>query len=368
MPVLAGMLDLLVSMIGWRALEDSIVRHLRRLRTFRRRDGLPPPCRGGSTDGSATISTTAQTRRRLDRMIAFLRRFGPIAVDSADDERVLRFWEEVGLDPDVALEFRTWSGVARSFLSLRAGLRLAADRMALESSRPILVDRESGGVDPAEVDAVLETLDEREGGAEILLAVSREALKVMNKSEAALTAPVIEAGADGLALPMTVLRAEVFGAWQRQFSEALRRGGQPTRIADLLSTGPARSVSDTREAWGQALAHLERCRLALAHILLCAREPAAFEIMMQQFGNIDWSVLRREPALVGNGAPILDAEEGLHAIPTATALFGALRAAATRDPVLSEAIARLRASASKDQPPWLLHGGSGESERCRRRD
>ena len=338
MPVLAGMLDLLVSMIGWRALEDSI------------RPALEAPADVPEAGRSAAALSrrvygwlgdhlpTAQTRRRLDRMIAFLRRFGPIVVDSADDERVLRFWEEVGLDPDVALEFRTWSGVARSFLSLRAGLRLAADRMALESSRPILVDRESGGVDPAEVDAVLETLDEREGGAEILLAVSREALKVMNKSEAALTAPVIEAGADGLALPMTVLRAEVFGAWQRQFSEALRRGGQPTRIADLLSTGPARSVSDTREAWGQALAHLERCRLALAHILLCAREPAAFEIMMQQFGNIDWSVLRREPALVGNGAPILDAEEGLHAIPTATALFGALRAAATRDPVLSEAI------------------------------
>ena len=182
-------------------------------------------------------------------------------MERLDDEQVLRFWEEVGLDRDTALEFRTWSGVAQSFLSLRAGLRIATDRMALEDSRPILVDRADGGVDPAEIDAVLETLDETGSVLDALLTASGESLKILNKTEAALTGPVIETGPDGMALPMTLLRLEVFGAWQRQFSEALRRGQDLDRIGALLDAGPPRSAAMVCESWSAVLVHLERSRL-----------------------------------------------------------------------------------------------------------
>ncbi len=247
---------------------------------------------------------TVQEQRKLRHMVDYMERscgaaFGSEAID---DERVLSFWcDESAATHSYGTDFKLFGTVVRGFVLFRKLLGLGAARVALDRAGTLGSDWERGEIDvgsfdpeafelafsdsddPEDADApphlrswvigrVVDQIDDDEGP---LVRLSEEPLariKFLNNTERRELASVIESGEQSTAMPLSILRAEVFDPLQRKVSRAPQG-----RRQDLIAGLPERSYSDFRRRLGDLLEHVRRISAASAFVIASARERAQKE-------------------------------------------------------------------------------------------
>ncbi|MEM1345399.1 MAG: hypothetical protein AAGI34_12575 [Pseudomonadota bacterium] len=175
-----------------------------------------------------------------------------------DDEAVLGFWEtqaETG-----ASEMRLYRTVHRAFIALILALRHGRDWHALhEGLRDFDALPVESALDPAAV------AGEAAGSAlDALAEPPLDTVKFLNKREREALELVDLYWRQTGELALSVLRSAVMGRHQSALTTA-RQFGRP--LAPLLSLAEAPGYGAQIEEWQSLAKHLERMRLASAHVL-----------------------------------------------------------------------------------------------------
>ena len=280
MASLAAMMELLVSVLGYRALVAAL-------------DPLAAPAlRRGAVSGAARSLArrlyawladhlpAAQAQRKFRAMTLFLEEtHGPdFTEEDVDDETVLRFWLRHAVPPGdggndargVATAPGDFRGFRTTFLAFVALLRVLEAGAALgrfERKVPIGPDGRSGEIDPAAGRQDLHGTAEDTDPLARLQEAPADAVKVLNCREIALlTLPVGESAAVRR-LPRSWLRAECFGPVQNRLSQALRRRAGAAELAALATTAPDPDYRGRIEALEKTAGHLARAARASLYVL-----------------------------------------------------------------------------------------------------
>ena len=272
MPMLAALMEFLVSFLGYRAVADaalrlgaedvsrqtvsSVAKDLARRLYAALRDHLP----------------TAQAQRKFRAITEFLQQEAGdgFAAHDIDDKAVLNFWL-ASASNDRAADFRGFRTTMLAFLRLR---RLLLDSEGLQAmARPLAIgsDSDAGEVEFS-ADAVLPSLPD-DDPLERLQEQPAASVKAYNKRElAALELPLTET--TGIAaLPLSYLRTEIFGSLQNRLTQALRR--DPGDVAALIAAGPNASYPDCVAALAGLAQHTRQVMHATLYVLRRQREDSA---------------------------------------------------------------------------------------------
>ncbi len=237
-------------------------------------------------------SVHAQRKFRL--LMSFLgnRQGGGVGPEDLDDQAVLDFWVFASTSADTNVDFRTFKTVFQGFIRLRDALAAAREQAAIKAAVPLGPDREHGEIDPAEIDTALDQIETRRAPFEQLRTPPASAVKFLNKRETAAIEIIVEAGEAALAMPLSVMRAEIFGAVQARITQSLRNRaalpptGTSTAPTPVANHGIpsyrdyARRIDETRD-------HLEDILLASFHVLASARHSAAITVLLGLAPEID---------------------------------------------------------------------------------
>ncbi|MDJ0943121.1 MAG: hypothetical protein QNJ30_06635 [Kiloniellales bacterium] len=287
MPLLSALMEFLVTVLGYRALDDALQVMLEQ-----------GPTAAAVSDTAKHLSRalygflnahlpSAQTQRNFNRLTDYLvrRHDGDFDETAIDDEAILGFWlaESAAETPD----FRTFLSVFRSFVRLRQALILARDRQALAHPRAIGPDREAGEIDPAELQIAVEALAETEDCLTRLRETAARRIKFLTKTEAAELEGLVEHGSVSRTLALSLLRSEVFGAVQTRISQALRRRTPVEALRGVIDGSPAMDYESRRVRLAELRRHVERVLLATVHVLLRARRWEALTIAVALRPDID---------------------------------------------------------------------------------
>ncbi len=286
MPYLAAVMEFLVSALGYATLEAAL--HSR------------PATMASRSQAASAITREVyaflkphlppvHAQRKFRLLMAFLeRRFGGgVGPEDLDDQAVLDFWIFASTSTETNVDFRTFKTVFQGFIRLRDALAAARDHAAIKAAASLGADRDHGEIDPAELDAALDHIEARRAPLEQLLSPPANAVKVLNKRETAAIEIIIEAGEAALALPLSVMRTEIFGAHQARITQSLRNGALRNR-ATVPPTGPsiptyrdhARRIDEVRD-------HIEDVLYASFHVLASARHPGAIAVLLGLAPEID---------------------------------------------------------------------------------
>jgi hypothetical protein len=164
-------------------------------------------------------------------------------------------------------------------IAVRDALTVATTHGAIADARTIGGDRSAGEIDPDAVDAALEAIHERRAPLDVLLSPPANAVKFLKRTEAGAIAPIVGAGEAAFALPLSILRLQLFGAVQTRISQALRRGDR-AMVARLIDGGDSPGYARRAHGLGRLHDHLEHVLLASFHCLLRARHEEAITVML----------------------------------------------------------------------------------------
>ncbi|MDX1483427.1 MAG: hypothetical protein R3229_03000 [Alphaproteobacteria bacterium] len=290
MPFLAAMLDLLVAAIGFSAVDDAM------------RDALEaPPSRASVTRAANRITRdlyaylkdrlpTAQAQRKFRALMDFLRqRHGTETVtpEKVDDEMVLDFWCAAASDQDAGGDWKTYRTVFRSCVHLRDALGVAADQAAVDSTMPLDPERDAGSISPGQVMAACAAADRRIQALETLRSAPADAIKFLTKREMARLSLIVACGDHAAALPLSILRAEVFGAAQARIIQALRRGAAAGDALGKSLDGGAETYASFLDGLVRAAEQGNAALHAAYHVLAKARHGDAISLMLALRPQID---------------------------------------------------------------------------------
>ncbi len=290
MPFLSAMLDFLVAALGYGAVDDAL------------RDALGPRLSRATLARAANRITrslyaylkprlpTAQAQRKYRSLMAFLlarTKKGTVRPEDLDDDDAFDFWQAESVKADGAGDWKTFRTVFRAFVHLREALRAAADHEALACPLPIDPERDAGGVDPGQVMAACAAFARRKDPLEVLGSAPAKAIKFLNRRETDGISLIMDSGDAALAMPLSLLRAEVFGAVQAGISQCLRRGDDG-RAAVARSCDPDdESYCGRVEMLDETLAHMEKALHAAYHVLAKARHGDAIALLLGLNPNMD---------------------------------------------------------------------------------
>ncbi|MDH3242218.1 MAG: hypothetical protein OEO83_16315 [Alphaproteobacteria bacterium] len=288
MPLLAAMLDFLVSALGYREVDEAV------------RSAVKPPASQAALKRAANRITralyaflkprlpAAQAQRKYRALMSFLSdRAGdaPVGKDAIDDDAVFEFWRDHGTDAQG--DWKTYRTAVKAFLHLRDALGAAADREAMAGALPLDPARDGEAEASDLVLAACAAVDRRAEAIDCLRAPPAAAVKFLTKREAEGIALILGAGPHARALRLSVLRAAIFGAMQASISQTLRQGKQGVAaVNDACARG-----GDSYETHFAALAglrdHLERVLAAAYHVLAQARDGQAISILLALDPGLD---------------------------------------------------------------------------------
>lgn len=338
MAFLSALVEFAVTLLGWRAV-DGVLRGWLDDRFALRAAG--PHANALSRllyDHLKEHLPTVQALRGYRRLTRFLLATrGPgFGIDDLDDDAVLAFWCD-GADPEVT-PARTFRGAVEQVARLRSAMRAGLERRAVDAATPIGSDRSAGEVDPDHVLAVLEAHDAAGDPLRRLAEPPASAVKFLTGRETADLDLIAELGPHGPALPLSVLRAETFGAAQGRLTQAIRRHAGAAELTALAGLSGCESYDGRIGRWERLDRQLGRVGLAaLAALLEAGRAEAAVELLVLA-PETDLSWLRDQAAGSGDrrvvafamrpGAPLLAglADPALSGGPAA-AVIAAARAA-----------------------------------------
>ena len=278
MPFLSALLDFLVALASYRAIDVAIREMLAEPSTIQAVQRAANRITSLINRDLADELESAQTSSKFQAMIDLL------APDEGselalDDTAVLGFWSERSADEDG--DYRTFVAVFDLFVAFLRALEAAEARRSIDGAAPI-VDREGAEVDLGSVDEMLgraagDDADEETRLADLVGAwrsplglldeepASR--VKFLNRREREALERLVDAGPEAIDLPLSVLRAEVFGLVQARLTQALRRGAGREERAALMRPAQGESYEDWRQRWSKLRAHIERMQKAALHVL-----------------------------------------------------------------------------------------------------
>ena len=238
---------------------------------------------------------TAQNQRKFRRVIDFMEgRFGEeFGADAVDDTVVFEFWlaESVTGTSD-GVDFKTFVTAFKTLVRFRQALECAADYRALDNPQVIGFDREAGEIDP---DAVYGAVDTIDGYRSPLLELDEPpaaSIKFLNRRETAALTLMFECGDAAYALPLSIMRSEVFGKGQAQITQALRRKVTPAEMTGLVSDCAPETYAERKDDLSAIAAHVDRTLLASLHALARNRSPETISLVMALRPKTDFTVLR----------------------------------------------------------------------------
>lgn len=287
-PFLAALLDFCVTALGFEAVDGDIAAFLAGPRGREEAQALANALSRRLYEFLKQHLPSQQYERKFGVICGFLAERsgrGPSA-ECIDDRTVLAFWEHRCAQRSDGGDFRGFRTVAMDCFRLRTALKEAAVRRAVESAAPIGPSRDRGEVDPEQVREALEVVDSGRAVLSELSSPPADRLKSVNKRETARLELVLEAGEAAGILPLTILRAEIFGAHQARIIQALRRRSGHAgadMVARLIDTPPEESYALAVASYGAIAAHLRKTRKALMYILFRNRRPEALTIAVSLF-------------------------------------------------------------------------------------
>ncbi len=290
MAYLSALMEFLIAALGYEQLD----------RSFRGDGGLPTTKSSMSQAANATARElyeflnahlpTAHAQRKYHHLMSFLRGrhgnrvFGP---EDLDDGAVLEFWLVASASPDSGTDFRKFVSVFGAFVRLRMSLAAGRDRAALLTPLSLGADRAAGEVDPSDVNAAIAQVESRRMPFDVLGAAPANAIRFFNKREIAVAELVVEGGDAALAMPLSVMRAQLFGAVQARITQALRRGEKMPAAASQAGGGYSENALKIRGLED----HVERVLLASFHILASARHRQAVAVLLGMRPDMDLTPL-----------------------------------------------------------------------------
>ncbi len=296
MPLLSALMEFMVTAIGYRDLDVALQDMLDLGPT---KDAVSRTAKRLSRSLYGYLSAhlpSVQNQRKFSRLTGFLanRQGGDFDETAIDDEAILAFWlsESAEQTPE-ASNCRTFLSVFRGFAHLRRALSTARDLKALRHPRAIGPDVEAGEIDPADVLTAVEASDEGDDSLTRLDEPSARRVKFLTKTESGDLALFVEHRAVSGVLPLSLLRAEVFGTIQTRVSQALRRKLPPEELRGLMDATAADAYCRRRARLDELHGHIERVLLAGVHVLVRARRWEALSIATELRPDIDWRPLRR---------------------------------------------------------------------------
>lgn len=290
MPYLSAVMEFLVSAIGYADLDHAL------------RGKNTPPVTMASLSHAASAIThevygflkphlpSVHAQRKFRFLMSFLRhRHGDsVGPEDIDDDAVFDFWIFASTSAETNVDFRTFKTVFLTFIQMRDALAAARDRAAMTAPIPLGPDRENGEIDPAEVETALVQIEARRAPFHQLRTPPASAVKFLNKRETAAIEMIVEGGEAALAMPLSVMRAEVFGAIQARITQSLRNRAlsPPTARTPVANHGMA-SYRDYAQRIDDTRSHLEQVLLASFHILASERHSQAITVFLGLRPEID---------------------------------------------------------------------------------
>ncbi len=291
MPFLAALLDFCVTALGFAELDDDISAFLSGPKG---REDMQSFANGLSRrlyDFLKDHLPSQQYERKYNAMCSFVadRTGRRVSADAIDDRTVLAFWEECCSDRRAGSDFKGFRTVAINFLHLRLALKTAADRLAIDAAAPIGSSRDAGEVDPGEICGALEVVEGKRSVLAELSLPPADQLKAVNKREGARLELLMEAGDAAAILPLTILRAECFGAHQARIVQAVRKrhAAEPRGAVEaLIDQKPVEDYDAATADFQELTVQIRKIRLALMFILFRNARPEAFEIGFDLFPEV----------------------------------------------------------------------------------
>lgn len=264
MPLLAALMEFLVSFLGYQVAADAAARlgaeGVSRRTVSEVAKGLARQLYAALRDHLPT----AQAQRKFGLITEFLQQEAgdEFTGHDIDDRAVLNFWL-ANPASDSAADFRGFRTTFLAFLRLRRLLLDSDSLQALAHPLAIGVDVDAGEVDPS-ADAVLPPLPD-EDPLELLHEQPAASIRAYNKRElAVLELPTTET-AGVAALRLSYLRAETFGPLQNRLTQALRR--RSGDVAALIAAGPDAGYADCVAALARLSQHTRQVMQATLYVL-----------------------------------------------------------------------------------------------------
>ena len=282
MGFLAALVELMVTVLGFRAVDDTVRGLLDE--PF---DAARAPAHANALsrilyDHLKHHVTAAQSLRVFASLVGFLERNrgGGFSLDDIDDRAVFEYWLEAALGAEQAGDLRAFRSVVVRMAMLRTALDAAFERHALGAARSIGPDRSVGEVDPDAILVLLEVQDEPVNDLEELASPPTAAVKLLTQKEKGDLALVCELGRQAPVLALSVLRAETLGLGQSRVSQALRRRAVDSEVRGLIALSDCETYLERLELWSRVGDRLERMALAALGVLVeLGRAEAAAEVL-----------------------------------------------------------------------------------------
>ncbi|MBE0529642.1 MAG: hypothetical protein IH626_02375 [Rhodospirillales bacterium] len=294
MPFLSALLEFLITTVGY-ADADALLRGtLRQGLTLKTISQMANELSRLVYDYLKDHLPTAQNQRKFRRLIDFVagqagEDFGPMNID---DAAIFEFWcQESAAMPVEGVDFKTFPAVFKAFVRLRQTLACAADYMAIENARVIGFDREAGEVDPDSILGMIETVDDYRSPLAALEEAPADAIKFLNRREVLALTLLFECGEAAFALPLSLLRCEVFGKGQGQLTQALRRRVGADELRMLIAACAPGTYLERNQDFRDIAVHLRRVLLACLHALARNRDRQAINLVMTLGPDMDFSPL-----------------------------------------------------------------------------
>jgi len=150
------------------------------------------------------------------------------------DQDILEFWCEQSGELGGG-DFRGYRTVFEAFVDFSRALESAQDRRAIDDPMVIGNDFERGEIDPDSLVAIVEHADDWRNPFAVLDESPVNRIKFLTGKDRQIISVLIGSGALALALPLSVLRCDVFGRAQARITQALRRSSSTQEITLLAA-------------------------------------------------------------------------------------------------------------------------------------
>ena len=149
------------------------------------------------------------------------------------DVSVLHFWQQVAISDDDGLGFKRFRTVADNFGSYVQAVAIGNSKKALSYCASIGYEADDGELNPEHLEHLINDNDD---GLDVEWLGGNP--KFLSKQQLVLIEPILTAGIARDKIPLTLLRASVFGDWQAQIIQATRnKAKDKNAVADKLEQG-----------------------------------------------------------------------------------------------------------------------------------
>ncbi|MCK5276225.1 MAG: hypothetical protein KAR37_16340 [Alphaproteobacteria bacterium] len=276
MPLLAALLEFVIGMQGYAATDDIFAEMLagsaNEVAIGEAANALSRRIYAYLSDHLPTV----QNMGKFNRILEFLGERSEGGEVEIGDPAILDFWlKQPSAAPSDEGGLRTFRGVLDAFIAFIRSLELAADRQGALNAAPIGGDAESGEIDPDSLAGLMDAPGQWRSPLPLLEDDPAARVKFLTSREKEALRLLMKMGPMARSLPMSLLRAEIFGPAQSRLTQALRRRATSNELRTLLRLDDIADYGAQSEQMRKLQRRIGKAMLASLHVLLRDRDIAA---------------------------------------------------------------------------------------------